>query len=127
MNNEITYTHRTRSGLKARILSTDIKANCPVLAAILHGDNTERIVQLYRDLSVSLDALSAFDLFEYNAWQDVAVDTAVYVSSSPSTECWKRRHFAKFEQGKVYVWEDGRTSWTTLTSIAYKYAKLVTE
>lgn len=27
-------------------------------------------------------------------------------------EEWESRHFAKFEDGRVYAWVDGATSWT---------------
>lgn len=44
-------------------------------------------------------------------WSNVAVDTKVYVRDSDS-EPWKPRYFAKFEDGKIYTWNDGRSSFT---------------
>ena len=38
---------------------------------------------------------------------------------------WYKRYFAKYEDGKVYAWSNGRTSWTTSYMISWKYAKLV--
>lgn len=66
---------------------------------------------------------SYYDLFEYNPWQDVAVDTPVYVSTDNIG--WKKRHFSHFDENYFYVWEDGRTSWTTPHTVTYRYAKLV--
>ena len=44
-------------------------------------------------------------------WDKVEVDTKVLVRDRPDDE-WLKRHFAKYEDGKVYVFEDGRTSWS---------------
>ena len=44
-------------------------------------------------------------------WDEVEVDTKVLVRDRPYNE-WLKRHFAKYEDGKVYVFNDGRTSWS---------------
>ena len=57
-------------------------------------------------------------------WSKVEVDTPILVQHFEK-ERWIRRYFAKFEDGVVYAWDDGQTSWTahnTMTS--WKYAKL---
>ena len=43
-------------------------------------------------------------------WNKVEVDTKVLVRDRPYNE-WLKRHLAKYENGKVYVFDDGRTSW----------------
>ena len=43
-------------------------------------------------------------------WDEVEVDTKVLVRDRPYNE-WLKRYFAKYENGKVYVFDDGRTSW----------------
>ena len=43
-------------------------------------------------------------------WDEVEVDTKVLVRDRPYNE-WLKRYFAKYEDGKVYVFNDGRTSW----------------
>ena len=43
-------------------------------------------------------------------WDEVEVDTKVLVRDKPDGE-WEKRYFAKYEDGKVYVFKDGRTSW----------------
>lgn len=58
-------------------------------------------------------------------WSKVEVDTPILVRNS-DIEIWERRHFAKFEDGKVYTWYGGRTSWSTDDRIVdWRYAKLV--
>lgn len=44
-------------------------------------------------------------------WSNVAVDTKVYVRDSDS-ESWRPRYFAKFEDGKIFTWANGTTSFT---------------
>ena len=43
-------------------------------------------------------------------WNKVEVDTKVLVKYKPHNE-WLKRHFAKYEDGKVYVFKNGRTNW----------------
>lgn len=58
-------------------------------------------------------------------WSKVPVDTPILVRDSQDEE-WHRRHFAKFEDGIVYAWDDGRTSCSSLSDevVDWKYAKL---
>ena len=44
-------------------------------------------------------------------WSKVAVDTPILVKDYKS-EQWERRYFAKYENGIVYEWSSGCTSWT---------------
>ena len=44
-------------------------------------------------------------------WSQVAVDTPILVRESQDEE-WHRRYFAKYENGLVYVWMLGSTSWS---------------
>lgn len=55
-------------------------------------------------------------------WSKVAVDTPIMVSSNNMD--WYCRHFAKYENGLFYAWDDGRTSYTTNTKSKWKYAQL---
>lgn len=45
-------------------------------------------------------------------WSKVAVDTPILVRDSEE-EAWRKRYFAKYENGIVYAWENGVTSWST--------------
>ena len=59
-------------------------------------------------------------------WSKVEVDTPILVRySEDGDEEWLKRHFAKYENGKVYAWFDGCTSWSTEGHmVIWNYAKL---
>lgn len=59
-------------------------------------------------------------------WTKVPVDTPILVRDC---ECgnWNRRYFAKYENGILYAWADGATSWSVPCSddmTRWKMAKL---
>ena len=59
-------------------------------------------------------------------WSKVPVDTPILVKCNASSE-WSRRYFAKYEDGKVFAWCGGATSWSTANSgfaNDWKYAEL---
>lgn len=56
-------------------------------------------------------------------WSKVKVDTPLLVRNYINGE-WSKRYFAKYEDGKVYAWLNGRTSWNETSIYAWKYAKL---
>ena len=59
-------------------------------------------------------------------WSKVAVDTPILVRDSEK-ESWRKRHFAKYENGIVYAWGNGATSWGAFSSdylVNWKMAKL---
>ncbi len=60
-------------------------------------------------------------------WSKVAVDTKVLISEDGNE--WERRHFAKYEDGKVYCFTGGCTSFTVKDNSVceWEYAKLYTE
>ena len=45
-------------------------------------------------------------------WLKVEVDTKIYVKDYASEE-WEPRHFAKYEDGSVYAWASGQTSFSS--------------
>ena len=45
-------------------------------------------------------------------WSKVQVDTPILVKEFKE-EKWHKRYFAKYEDGKVYTWYKGATSWST--------------
>ena len=59
-------------------------------------------------------------------WSRVKVDTPILVAHFELGE-WSKRYFAKYEDGKVYAWDNGRTSWNTSTMTFWKHAKLAEE
>ena len=56
-------------------------------------------------------------------WSKVPVDTPVLVRGCEDEE-WKKMHFAECVLNTVYVWEGGKTSWTTDNTYPWEYAKL---
>ena len=77
----------------------------------------------------SLNENEILDIAEYLGiidWSKVEVDTPILVRMSDE-EVWKCRYFAMYEDGEVYAWQLGRTSWSNViknSPIAWKYAKL---
>lgn len=64
-------------------------------------------------------------------WSAVKVDTKIYVKDR-TNDAWVRRHFAYYENGEVYVWCNGKTSWSAcgdnfLGTTSYKFAEVVEE
>lgn len=59
-------------------------------------------------------------------WESVPVDTKILVKERAGQE-WKPRYFAKYENGKVYAWTEGKTSNETETYWSWRYAKLAEE
>ena len=57
-------------------------------------------------------------------WSKVAVDTPILVRGNANLE-WNKRYFAKYENGSVFAWHDGATSWSSEGhTTAWKLAKL---
>ena len=59
-------------------------------------------------------------------WSKVEVDTPILVKDYEDIE-WAKKYFAKYEDGKIYAWDSGRTSWTAYNNSSvteWKYAKL---
>ena len=55
------------------------------------------------------------DFEEIIDWSKVAVDTKILVADFIGNDdeiVWKKRHFAKYENGKIYAWCEGLTSFT---------------
>lgn len=126
MTNAIKYTHRTRSGHLARILCTDFKGSeSSVLVAWQCDDRSEALVFLLPDLKEAADAVSPLDLFERSKWDDVAVDTPIWVRDREDF-LWDTRHFARYGNGTVYAWCNGGTSHTVGAEppVAWVYATL---
>lgn len=61
-------------------------------------------------------------------WSKIPIDTKIWVRDSKDDD-WLPRHFAKYENGKVFVYYDGRTSWSNGNEsvLGWNYAKLTEE
>lgn len=56
-------------------------------------------------------------------WSKVEVDTPILVREDVEDE-WEKRHFAEYDDGNVYAWDSGKTSWSETAMCVWKYAKL---
>ena len=56
-------------------------------------------------------------------WSKVEVDTKVLVRDRPNDE-WEKRYFAKYVDGKVYVFKEGKTSWNSIGIEHWQETKL---
>ena len=56
-------------------------------------------------------------------WSKVKTDTPIYVKANLEDK-WIPRYFAKYLNGDVYAWDDGKTSFTTALKRQWNYAKL---
>ena len=57
-------------------------------------------------------------------WSKVAVDTPILVNDS-SDRKWLKRYFARYENGSVFAWNGGKTSWSSEgNATAWVLAKL---
>lgn len=69
------------------------------------------------------------DIAEYLGvvdWSKVEVDTPILVSANGRK--WIKRYFAKLQDGEVYAWDDGVTSWSAShkhCTTAWPNAKIV--
>ena len=63
-------------------------------------------------------------------WSQVEVDTPILVKNNEEYGKWERRYFSKYEDGKVFAWVAGATSWSSAGEkdvMFWKYAKLAEE
>ena len=56
-------------------------------------------------------------------WEKVENNAEVLVRDHPN-DPWDRRHFARYENGRVHAWVDGKTSYTTRATKDWFYARL---
>ena len=70
-----------------------------------------------------LQTIWLLEEYEEVDWSKVEVDTPILVRTDEATS-WLRRHFAKYEDGKVYAWNGGGTSWSETVMNNWNYAKL---
>ena len=59
-------------------------------------------------------------------WSKVPIDTPILVRDLEN-EKWTKRHFAKYEGGKVYAFRNGGTSWSGCWPVCWEQAKLATD
>lgn len=81
----------------------------------------------YLETLEPLEAIKAIMDYEIPIdWTKIEVDTPILVRGF-ETGKWYRRYFSRYENGKVYAWQDGATSWSVEDDecvVFWKYAKL---
>lgn len=89
------------------VLYTDVFDSSVTLKDVNNND-----IKTMYGLSELLD----FDFEEVVDWSKVAVDTKILVSNcingAGEVIEWRKRYFAKYENGKIYAWNDGVTSFS---------------
>lgn len=78
--------------------------------------------------SFPISQLAEMNFEEIIDWSKVPVDTKILVSDNGKT--WFKRYFDKYENGKIYAWVDGKTSFSVRNNddvIGWEYAKLYNE
>ena len=94
---------------------------------ITSGGKT-KCVNAIRDIMPKIDKCEILDIAEELCivdWSKVAVDTPVLVSNDNKE--WIKRYFARYEDGNVYCWLSGKTSWTAICELSighWDYTKL---
>ena len=56
-------------------------------------------------------------------WSKVEVDTPILVKGDETGQ-WKKRYFCKYENGTIYAWVGGCTSWNACSESSWTHAKL---
>lgn len=102
----------------------------PIISGKGEVVNDTKIVITLHGLLPDFNEPNYLDIGKYLGivdWSNVPVDTPIFVEKTLGVVV--KRHFAKFENGRVCFFGDGRTSWSSesngITYIAPKYVKLV--
>jgi len=128
MKLELDKSYLTRNGKKAKVIYTEKVGDEYPVVALINSHDVDTIHTYTKDGRYDVDeANDPYDLVEeYSFWYDVEVDTPILVKLNKEY-AYEKRHFAKYEDGKVYFWGNGKTSWTvdeTSDVNTWKYAKL---
>ena len=113
----VKYTHKTKDGQKARLVFSHAIGECPLVFLILLESGVES-PQLYTNSLMYFlhGSSSPMDLTELSIWDDVAIDTPMWVYDG-GLNVWVPVHFAKYSGGQLYAFRDGRTSHSGCDSV----------
>lgn len=99
-------------------------------------NNSYDIVKVYKPNICSLegtfencnDSNLIWEQEQEVGWLKVPINTKILVKNNINTD-WYKRYFAKYENGKVYAFANGCTSWSAEGDYVQKweYAKLAKE
>ena len=118
MKNYEKYADKIREYLSDNVFCTEF-----VEPYILKSDNCNNLSCSVCNVIQMLWLLEDYEEPETD-WSKVEVDTPILVRDFEGSD-WFRRHFAKYENGTVYAWDGGDTSWSGGDVMTmWKYAKL---
>lgn len=121
LNGTPKWTHITQDGRKAIIITDKCKeATYPIGVIVEEAIGSDKFwFGLYTpELKYLGDGReSNNDLRPYNPFEGLPVDTPIWVKRDGGH--WYRRHFARYEGASVYVWTDGKTSFTQNGEVEY--------
>lgn len=130
---EMGKTYKSRDGRAVRVLCVDRKAirvgGESVVALVSNEDGYEDSVILHSDGRYwGTLGDSEYDIFEHSPWEDVKVDTKIYVRDEATDE-WVPRHFAFYDKTecRVNAFCHGESSFTSSGAgehVSWVFAKL---
>ena len=112
--------YRTITGLKARIIATDINSRqFPIAVAVTEANGAEVVFGYTAEFNIYADGASSLkDLVLVTEWDDFKVDDPVMVRDSEGS--WKKSYFKKVnEDGKPCTFYSGHTRWSSSTPGGY--------
>jgi hypothetical protein len=100
MLNQLGRTNGPCDGVWCADCCLDNEDSCTSLEMINPQEAIKKVQEWHKENTLKVD------------WSKVPVDTPIWVWEDGCEGIKIKRHFAKFEDGKIYVWNDGKTSWT---------------
>lgn len=95
-------------------------SNCPLSISNNKTDDDCNVLELlYSEKAIEI-------VMNYEPkvdWSKVPVDAKVLVKEYKKDD-WVKGHFAKYENGKIFTYEDGGTSFTANDVVDWNYGKL---
>ena len=86
-----------------------------------------RVVRKLKEMGIRKVEGKKLELYNYYTLcmflDKVEVDTKVLVRDRPNDK-WEKRYFAKYVDGKVYVFKEGKTSWNSIGIEHWQETKL---
>ena len=126
---EMGKNYRTRDGHSVRVLCVDANLGDtnrvdPVVAIIRDTEHGDRLVSMSASGKWNADLTSScYDLIEVGPYDDFKIDEPVMVSDVHDIN-FVPQHFAGVApDGKPTTWQNGGTSWTTTSSIRWRYCR----
>lgn len=121
------YTHKDQFGRNARVIAQDVAGRLNVALAVQIAEHEEQVVlatQAVEDKNSYLAPWSTVNpslgFKPYNPWEEVAIDTPVWVRNINAVS-WIPRHFAGMRERKPVTWAAGKTSHTSQTNQVNEY------